>query len=66
MDDRKPASQGTSRPWLGIHFECCRVYQRIWLNAARTAYAGRCPRCGAQILLPLGPGGTDCRFFRAR
>lgn len=53
------------RPWVGIRFECCAVYARIYRNAARTAYQGRCPKCLRPITLQIGPGGTDARFFQA-
>ena len=53
------------RPWVGIHFDCCFVYTRIYRNASGTAYAGRCPRCMRNVSLRIGPGGTDARFFVA-
>ena len=53
------------RPWVGIHFDCCFVYTRIYRNASGTAYAGRCPRCMRKVSLRVGPGGTDARFFIA-
>ena len=60
----EPASFA-SRPWIGILFECCDVYYRIYRDEAGTAYEGRCPRCGAQVRVAIGPEGTDARFFRA-
>lgn len=54
-----------SNRFLGIQFACCSVYARIYVNAQRTAYDGRCPRCGRRVTVPIGPHGTEKRFFTA-
>lgn len=54
------------RPFVGVQFECCGIYARIYRNAAATAYAGNCPRCAKKIELKIGPGGSDSRFFTAQ
>ncbi len=52
--------------FLGILFECCNVYRRIYVNKEKNAYEGRCFYCGKQIIVPIGSEGTDARFFTAR
>lgn len=51
--------------FLGVMFECCNVYGRIYKNKEGTFYLGRCPRCMKQIKIKIGEGGTNQRFFRA-
>jgi len=53
------------RRWLGIHFECCDVYSRIYKNKSGTTYVGFCPKCARKVRVPVGPDGTDSRFFSA-
>jgi hypothetical protein len=63
-NDESPMQSGTRR-FVGIHFACCDVYSRIYINRQETAYVGHCPRCSKRIELKIGPGGTDSRFFTA-
>lgn len=51
--------------FLGIMFECCNVYGRIYKNKEGTYYQGRCPKCMRLIKIKIGKGGTNERFFYA-
>jgi len=55
-------SQG--KQYIGIMFECCSVYARIYKNKQGTHYAGWCPKCAKPVRLKVGEGGTENRFFR--
>jgi hypothetical protein len=59
-------SEGTApRPWVGIQFECCGVYARVYRAPEAKFYESRCPRCGLPVKLRVGPDGVSTRFFRA-
>jgi hypothetical protein len=60
-----PSGRGNTRRFLGIHFACCGVYARVYINRDETAYEGHCPRCSRPVRIRVGPGGSDCRFFTA-
>lgn len=53
----------SSEPFLGMQFNCCRIYTRIYRNRDKTAYEGRCPRCARKVIVPIGSGGSGARFF---
>jgi hypothetical protein len=65
--DQQPETKSTDvgRPFLSIHFKCCKVYSRIYRNAAGDAYVGHCPRCARALRVPIGPGGSQKRAFVA-
>ena len=54
------------KKFIGIYFECCNVYSRIYKNKEGTHYTGRCPRCMRAVKVGIGEGGTNARFFRAQ
>ncbi len=53
------------RPYLGVKFDCCGIYSRIYQNKAGTHYVGNCPKCAKQIRIRIGYGGSSNRFFTA-
>ncbi len=57
--------ENKGKPYLGIMFECCHVYARIYQNKAGTHYVGHCPKCMRNIKIKIGEGGTGNRFFKA-
>jgi hypothetical protein len=60
---RRKANEGQDK-FLGILFQCCRIYSRIYPNDEETAYVGHCPKCGRKVRVKIGPHGTDRRFFQ--
>lgn len=54
------------KKFIGILFECCNVYRRIYINKGKNAYEGICPKCNSEVKVMIGPSGTDTRFFSAR
>jgi hypothetical protein len=60
--DRDDSSR---RRFLGVQFNCCNVYSRVYVNRQASAYEGRCPRCARPVTFKIASGGTDSRFFTA-
>jgi len=56
---------GKKRPFIGMHFKCCNVYSRIYLNREGTAFVGWCPRCAAKVQVKVSPTGSRTKFFEA-
>ncbi len=58
-------AESQERPFLGVTFECCKTYARVYRNAAGTHYAGTCPRCARPVKFKIGEGGSGSRFWTA-
>ncbi|MSP72224.1 MAG: hypothetical protein EXR76_08595 [Myxococcales bacterium] len=65
-DGESSATTGEARPYLGVSFECCQVYARVYRNAAGDKYVGSCPRCARQVRFSVGDGGSGSRFWTVR
>lgn len=63
-----PESEKRSRrrPFVSVLFQCCQIYQRIYLNQEGTAFVGWCPKCCAKVEVRVDPSGSDERFFLAQ
>jgi hypothetical protein len=53
----------SSRPFLSVLFNCCRVYVRVYRSADATHYAARCPKCGKSVRFEVSDGGSASRSF---
>jgi hypothetical protein len=58
-------ASSSARRFVGVHFVCCDVYARVYINGDQTGYEGNCPKCAKPVRLRIGPGGTNARFFTA-
>jgi len=65
VDSDRSRRPVVGRPWVGILFECCGVYARLYRQPDQMCYVGHCPRCLRVVRLRVGPEGTDARLFRA-
>lgn len=55
-----------ARPYVGVFFECCGVYARIYRDPAVLEYTGRCPRCLRPLRVRVGRDGVAAQQLRAR
>jgi hypothetical protein len=53
------------RKFIGVKFNCCGIYVRIYINKEGTLYEGHCPKCFRPVKFKVGESGTSHRFFEA-
>lgn len=64
-DSTQENDSPNARLWIGVLFECCGVYLRVYREPNIDRYEGRCPSCGRQVVVRVGSDGTSSRVFRA-
>ncbi len=62
-DESARESDGKKREFVGIFWECCKVYSRIYLNSRGTAFVGWCPKCARRVQMNISQSGSKSRFF---
>jgi hypothetical protein len=64
--DSPDAEPSDARPFIGVLFDCCGVYARVYRQPDQPAYEGRCPKCLRPVRVRVGKNGTTNRLFRAQ
>ena len=60
-------NNATERKFIGVWFECCHTYGRLYKNKEGTLYRGRCPKCLRSVKVSINADSekaTNRRFFR--
>lgn len=60
-------AKNAGKKFIGVHFECCGVYTRIYLNEKENMYKGNCPLCRRPVTVQVNAEtGINARFFKAK
>lgn len=66
MEESDDNKQRQSRPYIGVQFQCCQVYTRIYRDPKVMYYEGRCPKCMKPIRVEVDPkNGVAGKFIKA-
>lgn len=53
------------KPFLGVMFECCGVYDRVYREKNTQEYQGRCPKCLRKFKVQVDEQrGTATKFIK--
>jgi PHP family Zn ribbon phosphoesterase len=64
-EDKKMNEGPDKRPYLGVQFECCSVYTRVYRKPEILFYEARCPKCGRTARIDVDrKAGVDAKFIR--
>ena len=69
MADEDNQQKPIKRKFIGVWFECCHTYGRLYKNKEGTIYRGRCPKCLRTVQVRVdvnNENATNRRFFRGR
>jgi len=66
-EDTNKNNESVKRKYIGVWFDCCQTYGRLYKNKEGTCYRGRCPKCLRPVRVYIdssSENATDRRFFR--
>ena len=67
MAEEDNQEQPLKRKFIGVWFECCHAYGRLYKSKDGTTYRGRCPKCLRSVQVRVDENdekATSRRFFR--
>lgn len=65
FDNKATVIPRERKPFIGVKFDCCQVYTRIYANKDETAYEGRCPKCLRKVCIEIHKKSVHCKFYSA-
>lgn len=54
------------RRFISVIYRCCNTYGRLYPDAKRSRFEGRCPKCGTHTEARIGRDGSTRNCFEAR